>query len=52
MLISVVPIAIEYLRARGKSKKEAAAGAARPVDPAVERPQSAADGRRGRHAKR
>ncbi|UQA93949.1 DedA family protein [Streptomyces halobius] len=45
VLISVVPIGIEYLRARGKAKKAAAAEA-------VERPQGAAEGRRGRHARR
>ncbi|MFG2831678.1 DedA family protein [Streptomyces sp. NPDC048434] len=47
VLISVVPIAIEYLRARGKAKNEPA-----PVRPA-DRPHGAApDTRRGRHAKR
>ncbi|MGW0534290.1 DedA family protein [Streptomyces sp. NPDC003032] len=42
VLISVVPIAIEFLRARGKSKKAAAAGGAQGTPPA----------QRGRHAKR
>lgn len=52
VLISVVPIAIEYLRARGKNKKAAAQA---PYDPvgAVQAPvRPAHDGRRGRHAKR
>ncbi|MEU7160199.1 DedA family protein [Streptomyces chrestomyceticus] len=52
VLISVVPIAIEYLRARGKNKKAAAQA---PYDPtgAVQPPrQPGNDGRRGRHAKR
>ncbi|KPC66008.1 DedA family protein [Streptomyces chattanoogensis] len=54
VLVSVVPIAIEYLRARGKAKKEAAAGVPRPAaGPVGERPQGGgAEGRRGRHAKR
>nr|WP_202444384.1 MULTISPECIES: VTT domain-containing protein [unclassified Streptomyces] len=48
VLISVVPIAIEYFRARGKSKKAQSA----PPHPA-DRPQGApTDARRGRHAKR
>ncbi|WP_329026645.1 MULTISPECIES: DedA family protein [unclassified Streptomyces] len=47
VLISVVPIAIEFLRARSKAKKEgpvAGDGEVPPQDPAA--------GRRGRHAKR
>ncbi|ROQ80946.1 Inner membrane protein YqjA [Streptomyces sp. ADI92-24] len=44
VLISVVPIGIEFLRARSKSKKVAAAGDDESQDPAA--------GRRGRHAKR
>lgn len=44
VLISVVPIGIEFLRARSKSKKIAAAGDDESQDPAA--------GRRGRHAKR
>ncbi|SED29667.1 membrane-associated protein [Streptomyces sp. 2131.1] len=45
VLISVVPIAIEFLRARSKAKKEGpVAGEVPPQDPAA--------GRRGRHAKR
>lgn len=51
VLISVVPIAIEFLRARGKSKKEAAAGDSESEDPAAGGSTSAG-GRRGRHAKR
>ncbi|MGW0907502.1 DedA family protein [Streptomyces sp. NPDC002853] len=43
VLISVVPIAIEFLRARSKSKKAAAAGGETP---------GAAPASRGRHAKR
>ncbi|PZT72548.1 MULTISPECIES: DedA family protein [unclassified Streptomyces] len=48
VLISVVPIIIEFLRARGKGKKEGAAanGEVPPQEPA------AGPGRRGRHAKR
>ncbi|MCX4818438.1 DedA family protein [Streptomyces sp. NBC_01142] len=42
VLLSVLPIAIEFLRARSKNKKEAAAG------PVVDGPTAA----RGRHAKR
>ncbi|MFI0261966.1 DedA family protein [Streptomyces sp. NPDC017056] len=52
VLVSVVPIAIEYLRARGKNKKAADRA---PYDPvgAVQAPaRPANDGRRGRHAKR
>lgn len=44
VLISVVPIGIEFLRARSKSKKAAAAADDEGQDPAA--------GRRGRHAKR
>ncbi|MFF6997838.1 DedA family protein [Streptomyces sp. NPDC008313] len=46
VLVSVVPIAIEFLRARGKAKK--AAAAAPPADDASQVPP----GQRGRHAKR
>lgn len=42
VLVSVVPIAIEFLRARGKAKKAAAEGG----------PQGAPPAARGRHAKR
>ncbi|MFG2139104.1 DedA family protein [Streptomyces sp. NPDC048650] len=53
VLVSVVPIAIEFLRARGKAKKEAAAGGHGPAQHFDDdRPQGGADGRRGRHAKR
>ncbi|ARF56724.1 DedA family protein [Streptomyces gilvosporeus] len=52
VLVSVIPIAIEFLRARSKAKKEAAAGVPAPQRPLADRPQAAADGRRGRHAKR
>ncbi|MGW7367348.1 DedA family protein [Streptomyces sp. NPDC054841] len=45
VLISVVPIAIEFLRARSKGKKQAAA------NPPAE-PQGAQSAQRGRHAKR
>ncbi|MFK0100923.1 MULTISPECIES: DedA family protein [unclassified Streptomyces] len=47
VLISVVPIAIEFLRARSKSKKEGPAAGSGEVPP-----QDPAGGRRGRHAKR
>lgn len=47
VLISVVPIAIEYLRARGKAKKAEAAGAGQAVAGGAP-----GDVRRGRHAKR
>lgn len=49
VLISVVPIAIEFLRARGKAKNEAPA-----VEPGQPRPHGATaeSARRGRHAKR
>ncbi|MFB8212118.1 MULTISPECIES: DedA family protein [unclassified Streptomyces] len=47
VLISVVPIAIEFLRARSKSKKEGPAAENGEVPP-----QDPAGGRRGRHAKR
>lgn len=51
VLISVVPIGIEFLRARSKSKKEAASGEDEHQDPAAG--GSTAAGRRGgRHAKR
>lgn len=46
VLVSVVPIAIEFLRARGKSKKAARAQQGGPADPAQ------APSQRGRHAKR
>lgn len=47
VLISVLPIAIEFLRARSKSKKEGGSTAGRPV------PDTAPEtGGRGRHAKR
>lgn len=49
VLISVVPIAIEFLRARSKSKKEKKEAA---VDGGAETSQDPAAGRRGRHAKR
>ncbi|MEU9116082.1 VTT domain-containing protein [Streptomyces sp. NPDC048483] len=54
VLVSVVPIAIEYLRARSKSKKAALAGEPGQVlDQVADRSQAGgADGRRGRHAKR
>jgi membrane-associated protein len=53
VLISVVPVVIELLRARGKAKKEAAAGTPGPVaDEFAPRPAAVSDGRRGRHAKR
>ncbi|MEN2420973.1 MULTISPECIES: DedA family protein [Streptomyces] len=52
VLISVVPIAIEYLRSRGKNKKATARAAYDPAG-AVQPPrQPGNDGRRGRHAKR
>ncbi|MEU8507937.1 VTT domain-containing protein [Streptomyces brevispora] len=51
VLISVVPIGIEFLRARSKSKKEAAAGGDEGQDPATGG-SAAAGSRRGRHAKR
>jgi len=47
VLISVVPIGIEFLRARSKSKKEGGAAGNGEVPP-----QDPAAGRRGRHAKR
>ncbi|NED87167.1 DedA family protein [Streptomyces sp. SID11233] len=50
VLISVVPIGIEFLRARSKSKKEAAARDDEGQDPAAG--GGTATGRRGRHAKR
>ncbi|MFE2374814.1 DedA family protein [Streptomyces sp. NPDC059398] len=47
VLVSVVPIAIEYLRSRGKAKQEGGApSAGAPESPA------APSGQRGRHAKR
>ncbi|MFJ9415386.1 MULTISPECIES: DedA family protein [unclassified Streptomyces] len=56
VLVSVVPIAIEYLRARGKAKKAAAAAGeygGQALHQAADRPQGGgAEGRRGRHAKR
>ncbi|MER7724586.1 VTT domain-containing protein [Streptomyces sp. NPDC096323] len=51
VLISVVPIGIEFLRARSKSKKEAASGADESQDPA-DGGSTAASRRGGRHAKR
>ncbi|WP_329615464.1 VTT domain-containing protein [Streptomyces brevispora] len=51
VLISVVPIGIEFLRARSKSKKEAAAGGDEGQDTAAGG-SAAAGSRRGRHAKR
>ncbi|WP_328385376.1 VTT domain-containing protein [Streptomyces sp. NBC_00400] len=48
VLVSVVPIAIEYLRARGKAKNEQPA----PSHPADRAHGTAPDTRRGRHAKR
>ncbi|MGW2084722.1 DedA family protein [Streptomyces sp. NPDC001880] len=49
VLISVLPIAVEYLRARSRSKKEAASGGERP-NPSIG--GSPSSGQRGRHAKR
>ncbi|MEU4892463.1 VTT domain-containing protein [Streptomyces sp. NPDC044780] len=49
VLLSVIPIVIEYLRARGKAKKEGAAGPAEPQGPT---PGAPSQGPRGRHAKR
>ncbi|MER6116977.1 VTT domain-containing protein [Streptomyces sp. NPDC001743] len=51
VLISVVPIGIEFLRARSKSKKEAASGEHESQDPAAGG-GTAASRRGGRHAKR
>ncbi|MGD3106604.1 DedA family protein [Streptomyces sp. YGL11-2] len=52
VLVSVVPIVIEYLRARGKAAKEPAGAAVHPAG-GPDRPLGApGDGRRGRHAKR
>ncbi|GAA2310445.1 MULTISPECIES: DedA family protein [Streptomyces] len=48
VLLSIIPIVIEYLRARGKAKKEAAARP-EPQGPAAGPPSQ---GPRGRHAKR
>ncbi|PNG98338.1 DedA family protein [Streptomyces malaysiensis] len=48
VLLSIVPIVIEFLRARGKAKKEAAAQP-EPQGPAAGAPSQ---GPRGRHAKR
>ncbi|MEE1756738.1 DedA family protein [Streptomyces sp. SP18CS02] len=45
VLVSVIPIAIEYLRARSQSKKQAAEAGPEAVDPS-------APAQRGRHAKR
>ncbi|MER6103062.1 VTT domain-containing protein [Streptomyces sp. NPDC001832] len=50
VLISVLPIAIEYLRARSKSKKEPAPGGGEDHGPAAD--GGPASGQRGRHAKR
>ncbi|KUL55290.1 hypothetical protein ADL22_01590 [Streptomyces sp. NRRL F-4489] len=50
VLISVIPVGIEFLRARGKSKAAAAAGDGDVV--AVAARAQAGNGRRGRHAKR
>ncbi|MEU7045220.1 VTT domain-containing protein [Streptomyces varsoviensis] len=58
VLISVVPIAIEFLRARSKAKKAAAAGVAastaapRPGFPDAQPPAAPPSTQRGRHAKR
>ncbi|MFD0021866.1 DedA family protein [Streptomyces sp. NPDC058382] len=52
VLISVVPIAIEFLRARSKSKKEAAAADSEGQDPAAGGGAPGAGRRGGRHAKR
>ncbi|MET7765112.1 VTT domain-containing protein [Streptomyces sp. NPDC005336] len=58
VLLSVVPIAIEFLRARGKAKKETAAEPAGPQGPAAGAPPQGpgqgqqGQGPRGRHAKR
>ena len=59
VLLSVIPIVIEYLRARSKNKKAAQNGgngtAARAVDPATGTPgtpEPPAQGGRGRHARR
>lgn len=52
VLISVVPIGIEFLRARSKSKKQAAAVAGDDESQDPTAGSSAAAGRRGRHAKR
>lgn len=49
VLISVVPIGVEYLRARSRSKKAAAAGDDEGQDPSA---GGGGAGRRGRHAKR
>ncbi|MGP4049181.1 DedA family protein [Streptomyces sp. 2A115] len=48
VLISVVPIIIEFMRARSKSKKAAAEGPVDPTNPATPPTQP----QRGRHAKR
>ncbi len=58
VLVSVVPIAIEFLRARSKAKKEAAAGVAdstaatAPGHPGARPPAAPPSTQRGRHAKR
>ncbi|QKV94137.1 VTT domain-containing protein [Streptomyces sp. NA02950] len=54
VLLSVVPIAIEFLRARGKAKKSAAAGERGTSDAAGGQPGAGAPPQapRGRHAKR
>ncbi|MET7934729.1 VTT domain-containing protein [Streptomyces sp. NPDC005322] len=51
VLLSVIPIAIEFLRARGKAKKEAAAEPEAPQGPAAGAPPQG-QAPRGRHAKR
>ncbi|MEU0832855.1 VTT domain-containing protein [Streptomyces sp. NPDC005969] len=51
VLISVVPIAVEFLRARSKSKKEATAGGGADRGPIVG-DGAPSTGQRGRHAKR
>lgn len=51
VLISVVPIAVEFLRARSKSKKEAAAGDSEDRGP-IAGGGAPSTGQRGRHAKR
>jgi membrane-associated protein len=51
VLISVVPIAVEFLRARSKSKKEASAGGGESRGP-IAGGGAPSTGQRGRHAKR
>lgn len=52
VLVSVVPIAIEFLRARGKAKKEANEAPAPGAPGATQGGTPAEPSRRGRHAKR